>query len=62
MPKMDRRSAERLEEWSNAFWDEVDPPKCYECGSKGHYMDGICYQCAAQPFGFLWQMEQNGYY
>jgi hypothetical protein len=38
----------------------ADPdPKCWECGKPGEYYDDVCYECAAQPFGLLWQLEQE---
>jgi hypothetical protein len=33
--------------------------ECWECGKSGDYYDGVCYECAAQPFGLLWQREQE---
>ncbi len=40
--------------------DKTDPdPRCWECGKPGDYYDGVCYECAAQPYGLLWQLEQG---
>ena len=33
--------------------------ECWECGKSGDYYDGVCYECAAQPYGLLWQLEQR---
>ena len=34
-------------------------PRCLECGKPGDYYDGVCYECAAQPYGLFWQLEQR---
>jgi hypothetical protein len=40
--------------------DKADPKaECWECGKPGDYYDGVCYECAAQPYGLLWQLEQR---
>ena len=40
--------------------NKADPdPRCWECGKPGDYYDGVCYECAAQPYGLLWQLEQR---
>jgi hypothetical protein len=39
--------------------DEPEPEECWECGKAGEFYDGVCYECAAQPFGLLWQLEQE---
>ena len=45
--------------------DEADKPdpdaKCWECGKPGEFYDDVCYECAAQPFGLLWQLEQESF-
>ena len=33
--------------------------KCWECDKPGDYYHGVCYECAAQPYGLLWQLEQG---
>jgi len=38
---------------------EPEREECWECGKRGYYYDGVCYECAAQPFGLLWQLEQE---
>jgi hypothetical protein len=47
------------EEESRIFWRAVDPPRCYECGAEGEWYAGICFPCAAEPYGYLWEREQE---
>ena len=39
--------------------EDKPAPKCWECGKPGDYYDGVCFECAARPFGLLWQIEQD---
>ncbi len=45
-----------------AVEDEDDPPLCDDCGVAEASHDGLCYPCAAQPYGHLWQLEQTERY
>ena len=40
--------------------DKAAPdPRCLECGKPGdYYYDGVCHECASQPFGILWRLKQ----
>jgi len=44
------------------LYDKPDPDaQCWECDKPGDYYDGVCYECAAQPFGVLWQLERESF-
>jgi|TARA_R110002167_G_scaffold292906_1_gene497587 hypothetical protein len=51
---------EMVEDFKASEADRPDPDaKCWECDKPGEFYHGVCYDCAAQPYGLLWQLEQG---
>ena len=51
---------EAVEDFKASEADRPDPDaKCWECDKPGEFYHGVCYDCASQPYGLLWQLEQG---